>query len=346
MHSLSNPKPRGSIAMKSIPLLGLALLGAVASPVLGAGITEPPSVFFGRIYQRIGAWEFTINEGHLAWTLGSATLSNQSYRIEANLKPAAGSGLSYLLRIPHEVLAFDLTVKSNTVPLTAVGFEFLHRNITVNGQPATLVAPAVDAFTARQTSRAATYRIDLEVPTFSPDSDGDGIPDWWEDKYGTDKWDPSDGPSVLLVNPGGDARNTNDNGRMTFAQWRTQNFPLDTRDLNLFAGEDADRDGIVNLLEYAFNLNPKQDLEERANLPRGVKEEGRFVLRYARRADADDLEYAVERSSDLLTWHDAAAEVEETTQPSGSLVRVEVRTRAALTDDAHVFLRVVVHRKP
>jgi len=327
-------------------LLTITVVGTCAATGFAAGITEPPSVFYGRIYQRIGDWEFAITEGQISWTIANTTLAGQTYQIQAPLRSNGAEGLGYLFRVPHQVLAYDLTVQSNAAPLTAGGFQFEHRDVRVNGHPALLVAPAVDAFTARQSSRAGTYRIDLEVPDLSPDSDGDGIPDWWEDKYGSDKWDPYEGPDLLLTNPGGDARDTTQDGIMTFAKWRDLHFPGNTSNLDLFGGQDADQDGVVHLVEYAFNLDPNLALEDRGSLPRGRTEDGYFVLQYERRADAEDLTYLVEISFDLLHWSDATDQVEETVEPGEVTSLVEVRQLAPVNETRQAYLRIVVQRNP
>ncbi len=94
------------------------------------------------------------------------------------------------------------------------------------------------------------------------DTDGDGMPDWWEDAYGLDS-----GSDDAGLDPDGDGLNN-------LAEYQAQTSPgdpdsdvdqmpdgwehdngLDPR-VNDAAG-DADGDGFTNLEEYTFNSNPQ-----------------------------------------------------------------------------------------
>jgi len=98
-----------------------------------------------------------------------------------------GNGaLSYQFKIPHSALASGLTSSPNTVALSAEDVTFENVEITVDGHPARIVNPAETSIAVRQATRAFTHRIDLEVGLPMSDSDNDGLPDWWEEKYGLD----------------------------------------------------------------------------------------------------------------------------------------------------------------
>src|SRR5262249_13824841 len=148
-----------------------------------------------------------------------------------------------------------LSVAEKTVPLTAGGWQIKHVLVSVDGKPVSLLAPATDQFTAGQASRAGTYRIDLVLGETAIDSDGDGFPDWWEDQHGTDKWNPNDAPARGGGNTTGDSKG--EFTGHTFAEWRQHFFPGTTGDLQVFGQQDPDADGIANLLEYAFEMNPE-----------------------------------------------------------------------------------------
>jgi hypothetical protein len=106
--------------------------------------------------------------------------------LTATLFPLNGGVYSYRLDVPHEVLALGLSSSAVTVPVSATISTNINLRVVVNGVDAKLAAPASSAFVAAQVTRAATCRLDIEVPLVALDSDGDGLPDWWETKYGLD----------------------------------------------------------------------------------------------------------------------------------------------------------------
>ena len=346
--------PRHPVAAPTLPgvmkqlVTLLALLGSVAC-VSAARISEPGTTFYGRVVTRVGDHEFPITEGELKWTLVVASQGNRQYELTTRLQPIAGGLYAYKLTIPHQALAFDLTVKDKHVPLTAVGWRFQHLAVLVNGKPARLVAPATDDFTASQSTRAATHRIDLEVPEFSADSDGDGVPDWWEDQHGTDKWNPNDGVALVAGPGGGTGGQPATFTSRTFAEWRQFFFPGATGDLRAFAGEDGDGDGTPNLLEYAFDLDPRRaDTAEAADrLPYARLAGQSFGVVFTPRRTAPDLEYHLETSQDLVQWTAPAEDVEQTalTGDEAAPGRLCLSVTSAPEDGSMRFLRVRVRLK-
>lgn len=65
-------------------------------------------------------------------------------------------------------------------------------------------------------------------------------------------------------------------------------------------GADPDGDGIVNLLERAFGLDPTR--ADRSRLPKGRLDGDVFVMEYRRAVAATDLVFAPEWSQDLAQW--------------------------------------------
>ena len=90
-----------------------------------------------------------------------------------------------------------------------------------------------------------------------------------------------------------------------FAAWRGFHFGLDAEN-DLISGADADPDGdqLVNLIEYAFNLDPHQP--SRAGLPRPVwvlvDDLQFFGVEFRRRPIPSDLTYATAVSIDSSDW--------------------------------------------
>lgn len=99
---------------------------------------------------------------------------------------------------------------------------------------------------------------------------------------------------------------------VSYDQWRLQTFSDDQRATPGTCGplDDADGDGVCNLLEFAFGgnpLDPKRRLLPRLTL---VDYEGDQYLgiAYRRRTAAGSMRYVVETSNDLATWHSNALE--------------------------------------
>ncbi len=332
---------------------GLSLgLGLAAVAVQAGRISEPDTTFYGRVVSRTGMGEFPVTRGELTWTIAIPSQTNRQYQLKASLESLGGGRYSYRLSIPHQALAYDLSVSEKYVPLTAAGLPIRHLKVLVNGIPAVIEPPATDSFTAQQATRASAYRVDLVLPDLSADSDGDGAPDWWEDQNGFDKWDPRDGPAALSkAHIGGSTTDATGAAPKTLAEWRTAQFPSDTSDLGAFAREDRNGDGIPHLLDYAFALDPHDpspSAESRRSLPHTVSRDGAFAVMFTKRPSATDLDYVIEVSPDLLSWGNAVDEVEQlplTTaeQEAGSVC---FRDKRSSSGPQLRFFRVRVAWKP
>jgi len=118
----------------------------------------------------------------------------------------------------------------------------------------------------------------------------------------------------------------------SFASFQARHFTPQQLLLPTVSGEaaDPDGDGLANLVEYSLGLNP--NIPDPARQPALGFVNGHLTLTYVRRRDAPDLTYAVEVSSDLITWQSGPTYTEElsVTPLVGVRDQVVVRDLSAL----------------
>lgn len=103
---------------------------------------------------------------------------------------------------------------------------------------------------------------------------------------------------------------------------------------------DGDRDGVTNLLEYAFDLDPEHPDAE--GLPRISVADGVATVTYRHVATAEDLQYSLEKSADLRVW-EPAADAEHSVPWDDLFATFKVKLPAPPT--AAVYLRVRVTQR-
>jgi hypothetical protein len=149
--------------------------------------------------------------------------------------------------------------------------------------------------------------------TTNPDSDedGDSLPFWWEAANGLK-------PTL----------GSNDDG----------------------AQGDPDRDGVVNLVEFAFGFDPFEANASSLSIATeydALTQKTFVVSTYRRRVDSGALSYVVEVSDDLAAWHSGPAysEVVGAPVPTGDGITESITVRAlpAIEDgNGRLFLRLRV----
>ncbi len=103
---------------------------------------------------------------------------------------------------------------------------------------------------------------------------------------------------------------------------------------------DPDHDGICNLLEYAFGMNPIQ--ADVSNLPTMSVQNGYMTISFVQRVAPTDLTYTVEVSGDMNTWSSGSAYTTQvsTTPIDAATQRVVVRDNTLVSAAASRFIRV------
>ena len=169
----------------------------------------------------------------------------------------------------------------------------------------------VTAYNAAGLESAPSNEVSFTTSDPLADNDNDGLPDVWESVHGLSPEDNSAAHGAL---------------------------------------GDLDGDGVNNLVEYAFDLDPQ--VPSATALPAPVLRRNTvdgldyLVISYAKRVDDPRLIYDVQASTDLRVWASAAVEEAEppVASPAGNTVTVTVRILPAVsaTSDKKTFVRVAI----
>lgn len=167
--------------MKSLFLLLTSTIAAFAN------LPEVDFVFYGKVVHLGGGEPYLISQGDLQWEIEGP--SGAVFAQSAALSSMKGGTMSYQMRVPqHLVVAETLAGVIPGVPLlsTVQAQPFQNTNLTLNGQPIRMADPTALVTELSASERGRFLRLDLIFEGALPDFDEDGLPDWWEEKYGTD----------------------------------------------------------------------------------------------------------------------------------------------------------------
>ncbi|MGI9243091.1 MAG: cadherin-like domain-containing protein, partial [Verrucomicrobiales bacterium] len=173
--------------MNRITLIILGLLAVIPTGHLMAqGFTEPTLTLYGRVRQVGSGAEHVLQSGELSLTLTNANLPGNSITRTVPLQPV-GSGpiklYSYAMSVPlkYNIAEYEL---AEFIEVEGAGAQIQLGDIMVDGEPAHLASVTDALLSFTQTDRADERRVDIVVDTPATDSDGDGVPDWWEEENG------------------------------------------------------------------------------------------------------------------------------------------------------------------
>lgn len=130
---------------------------------------------------------------------------------------------------------------------------------------------------------------------------------------------------------------------MTYAVWKAANFSeAELADVAVSGPErDANGNGSVNLLAYAFNVDPHGE----AAVPVVSVSASELSVSFVQHKDIEDLIYRVELSKDLLTWTTSGETVGDPTPGEDNTQRVTIKAPRQQNASAN-YIRVAVELTP
>lgn len=193
------PSARRRSRSRILPSMFLALMAA-AMPTRAALWTEPPLVVYGKVVNLGGGAPHALVQGILHFTLTVGGEDAQTLELPAELHPVGAAGeYSYRVTIPQFVqptarersMGFSVGTKASGFTLQATYAETA-TDSTVRRPVAVLDPTQLQALVVSSKNRGDEFRVDLAVSFVELDSDGDGLPDWWEDAHGLKKFSDAD----------------------------------------------------------------------------------------------------------------------------------------------------------
>jgi len=179
---------------------GQCVLGTLATAVVSihaAGVSDVPLVVYGKVTHVDQGATYQVFEGALNLTLTQAADPENSVTRSVQIAPTGeGGAFSYRIEFPleslpePEQLGSVLTVGANPV-------SYFMDGALVDGAPATALDPSAETLTTSFATRGSEHRLDLLVTLPQDDSDGDGLPDWWEELHGLNPLFAGDATSDL-----------------------------------------------------------------------------------------------------------------------------------------------------
>jgi hypothetical protein len=135
-----------------------------------------------------------------------------------------------------------------------------------------------------------------------------------------------------------------------YENWRARYFTAaELADASISGdGADPDADGIPNLVEFAFNLNPRA--ASHPGLPRAflqnISGQDYLHVQYIQRGEPAGVQYLLQTSPDLLSWNTSPAsfsQVSASDNGDGTSL-VTLRSQSPAADTPRLFVRIAIER--
>jgi hypothetical protein len=180
----------------SLPAWRIALAFALVSVAGAASLSEPPRVVHGKVVKLGPGGSYQLFSGTLQVKLVNLQSPSHVLDLDVPLRRAGSNGeFSYRLEIDQETAPASDKLAS-TLAVGSGAARYAIQSATVNGHPASLLDPGQAAeISTSFANRGEELRIDFRTDIPTPDTDGDGLPDWWEQLYGLD---PANGADALV----------------------------------------------------------------------------------------------------------------------------------------------------
>ena len=266
------------------------------------------------------AGEFTVDTTGMS----TALASGQSTTFTVTFSPAAGGARSAAIHIGSNDLdenPFDISLAGTGVlPVPVLGVEQPAGTALTSGVStvafgsSAVAAPVAKTFTVKNTGTAALSlgsitKDGTDAADFSVGSLGSPLLSPGASTTFTVTFTPSaaGSKSAAIHLPNGDAaRNPFDialtgTGLDTPATLRQQYFGTTSNSGDAADNADPDHDGLANLLEFAFGLNPTEANASGA-LPQPAPNGGNFGVSFTQPANVTGITYGAVYSVDLVNW--------------------------------------------
>jgi len=166
-------------------LLGWACCLLIAPLLKGNGFSEPPALIYGKVVNfEVNRPPLPLFDGELSITIVNELDVNNVVVLETRLQPSGDEGVySYSISVPQEYLPLTRE-KSKKLSIGTETGRYRIESITLDGYTATPLDRGQSLMDLGFAEKAVEHRLDLQVSVDQLDTDGDGLPDWWEDLYG------------------------------------------------------------------------------------------------------------------------------------------------------------------